>query len=99
MPKYRTRLFLTALMLVGMAATIGACQRPAETELRTAGWTPHQVVACGTPIYCYTSTGNRQCYAEPVIGEQRRLIRVYPPVAQKAAVFRGTRLAPRARLR
>ncbi len=53
MSKSRTRLFLTALMLVGMAATIGACQRPTETELRTAGWTPHQVVARGTPIYCY----------------------------------------------
>ena len=82
MSKSRTRLFLTALMLVGMAATIGACQRPTETELRTAGWTPHQVVARGTPIYYYTSIGNRQCYAEPVIGEQRRLIRAYAPMAQ-----------------
>ncbi len=82
MSKSVTRVIPAFLLLVGLAATTGACQRPTETELRTAGWTPHQVVARGTPIYCYTSIANRRCYAEPLIGEQRRLIRAYAPMGQ-----------------
>jgi hypothetical protein len=78
--KSRIRLFLSAAVFVGLAVATGACQSPTETELRTAGWAPHEVVARGTPIFCYTSIGDRQCYAEPLIGEQRRLIRPYAPV-------------------
>ena len=77
-----TRLIPAILMIGGLAVAAGACQRPTETELRAAGWTPHQVVARGTPVYCYTSIGNRQCYAEPLIGEERRLIHAYAPVGQ-----------------
>lgn len=67
---------------VTLLAALAACARPTESEIRTAGYAPRDIVAAAPAAHCYTTLAEKECFAAPVPGQGYRAHPGHAPVAK-----------------
>ena len=59
------------LIVAGLVSGLGACESPGPPPVRIVAYTP-------VSTYCYVSLANRECYRDPVAGQDYRLAGTRP---------------------
>jgi hypothetical protein len=67
---------------IAVLAALAACARPTESEIRTAGQAPRDIVAAAPAVHCYTTLAEKECFTAPVPGQGYRAHPGLAPVAR-----------------